>query len=230
MTAKKRTPSEDSTHQRRVLLVDDHPIVRQGLAKLIEQEHDLTVCGEAEDTAGAMRLIEQLTPDLAIIDLTLKDASGLELVKQVKAQHEELPILVLSMHDESLYAPRALRAGAKGYIMKQEAPESVVTAIRRILGGDVYLSERMTSQMLSHAASGKPMTAVSPIDKLSDRELEVFELIGHGLSTREIAERIHRSVKTIESHREHIKEKLDLANATALTQRAVQWVESASRA
>ena len=225
---RKREPSpEAETKKLGVLLVDDHPIVRQGLARLIEQEGDMTVCGEAEDADQALEQVRKLNPDIAIIDVSLKESNGLELVKQIKAEFAGLPMLVLSMHEEAMYAPRALRAGAMGYVMKQEAPTSVVTAIRRLLKGEVYLSEKMTSQMVQHAVSGQPMTTLSPMDRLTDRELEVFEAIGQGLSTRQIAEQLHRSIKTIEAHREHIKEKLGLKNAAELSRRAFQWVESA---
>jgi DNA-binding NarL/FixJ family response regulator len=210
-----------------ILLVDDHPIVRQGLTSLIEQEADLRVCGEAADADQALDLVRSLNPDIAIIDVSLKESNGLELVKQIKAEYAHLPMLVLSMHDEQMYAPRALKAGAKGYIMKQEAPTLLIDALRQILKNEIYLSSRMTSQMVSHAVSGQPMETLSPMDRLTDRELEVFEAIGRGLSTRQIADQLHRSVKTIEAHREHIKDKVGLKNAAELSRRAFQWIESA---
>jgi DNA-binding NarL/FixJ family response regulator len=227
--ARKRDPQALAEAKKvTILLVDDHPIVRQGMARLIDQEGDMNVCGEAEDADQALEQVRKLNPDVAIIDVSLKESNGLELVKQIKSEFEDMPMLVLSMHDEAMYAPRALRAGAMGYVMKQEAPQKVVIAIRRLLKGEIYLSEKMTSQMVQHAVSGQPMTTLSPMDRLTDRELEVFEAIGHGMSTRQIAEQLHRSVKTIEAHREHIKEKLDLKNAAELSRRAFQWVESAN--
>jgi DNA-binding NarL/FixJ family response regulator len=210
-----------------ILLVDDHPIVRQGLASLLEQEVDLRVCGEADDSDHALKQVRNLKPDIAIIDVSLKESNGLELVKQIKAEFPDLPMLVLSMHDEQMYGPRSLKAGARGYIMKQEAPIQLIGAIRKILDGEIYLSSNMTSQMVNYAVSGHPMESLSPIDRLTDRELEVFEAIGHGLSTRQIADQLHRSIKTIEAHREHIKEKVGLKNAAELSRRAFQWVESA---
>ncbi len=209
----------------RLLLVDDHPVVRKGLAQLIDGESDMAVCGEAETATEALAIVRQTEPDLAIIDISLKDSSGIELIKDLRARYPRLPVLVLSMHDESFYAERCLRAGAMGYVTKEEATETVLTAVRRILSGDLYLSEKMASKMLSVFVSGGRNSSGSSIDRLSDRELEVFELIGRGLPTREVAEKLHLSVKTIESHRANIKRKLNLSNATELLQRAIQWVE-----
>jgi len=207
-----------------VLIVDDHPIVRRGLVELLNQEPDLKVCAEAEDARQALTAVKQHTPDLAVVDLTLKDIGGLELIKQLKHTHPELPVLVLSMHDETLYAERALRAGARGYSMKQEGPDKLAGAIRTVLRGEVFVSERMSSRLLGKLVGGRADVADSPLQRLSDRELEVFELLGRGLGTRQIAERLCVSVKTIESHREHIKDKLNLTNATELVQHATQWV------
>ena len=210
----------------RVLVVDDHPIVRQGLVQLINQEEDLVVCGDAENAHKALEVIKLVNPDVAVIDISLKSINGLELIKNIKVDYPKLPILVLSMHDESLYAERALRAGAKGYIMKQEATENMLMALRRVLKGEIYVSEKMGAKMLHQLVAGRPDTGTSPLDRLSDRELEVFQLIGQGLGTRQIAEELHLSVKTIESYREHIKEKMKLKNATELVQHAVQWVKT----
>lgn len=210
----------------RVLIVDDHPIVRRGIMAMINAEPNLTVCAEAEGYHQGLDAIRQHKPDLAIIDLTLQDISGLELVKQVKAIDAQLPVLVLSMHDETLYAERVLRAGARGYIMKQEGTEKLIDAIATVMRGDIYVSERMASRMLGKMVSGKRDAGTSPVELLSDRELEVFELLGRGLGTRDVAERLCVSVKTIESHREHIKDKLQLKNATELVQHATQWVIS----
>ena len=207
----------------RVLIVDDHPIVRQGLAQLINQETDLMVCGESESAHHAIDAIGTLKPDIVIVDISLGGTSGIELVKNIKVRYPKLLILVHSMHDETLYAERLLRAGASGYIMKQEATERVLTAIRKVLGGEIYLSEKMSAKMMQQLVGGKTASTGSPIERLSDRELEVFGLIGQGHGTRQIAEKMHLSVKTIESHRAHIKEKLNLKNANELVLHAIQW-------
>ncbi len=213
--------------KRTVLIVDDHPIVRQGLAQLINQEHDLEVCGQAEDAHEAMQAIRKLQPDLVIVDISLKDTSGMELIKDLKVQRPDLPVLTLSMHDEEVYGERALRAGAKGYIMKQEATEKVVTAIRRVLAGEVYVSNGMAARMVSRlVGGGERKKAGSPLDSLSDRELEVFRFIGEGFSTREMAEKLHLSVKTIETYRAHLKDKLGLQDAGELLRAAIQWVNT----
>ena len=208
----------------RVLLVDDHPILRRGLAELINQEADMMVCGEAEDSPRAFEAISTLGPDVAVVDISLKGSNGIELIKNVKARYPDLPILVLSMHDESLYAERALRAGGLGYIMKEEAIEQVLVAIRRVLTGEIFLSDKMKSKMLQQLANGRSKTLVSPIEHLTDRELEVFRLIGEGRSTRQIAGELHLSVRTVEAYREYIKGKLNLKNSTELVQHAFHWV------
>jgi DNA-binding NarL/FixJ family response regulator len=208
----------------KVLLVDDHPILRQGLARLINAEADLVVCGEAEDAAKAFDLVGTLSPEVALIDISLKNSNGIELIKNIKARFPTLPILVLSMHDESLYAERALRAGALGYIMKEEASEQVLVGIRKVLVGEIFLSERMKSKMLQQMASGRSKVVASPIELLTDRELEVFRLIGEGRSTRQIAGQLHLSVRTVEAYREYIKAKLNLKNSTELIQHAFHWV------
>jgi DNA-binding NarL/FixJ family response regulator len=207
---------------RRIIVVDDHPVVREGLAQLINHEPDLRICGQFEDAARAFEALPALQPDLAIVDLTLKAGSGLELVKNIRANYPNLVILVLSMHDESLYAERVLRAGASGYITKQEAADKVLGAIRRVLGGGVYLSERMNARLMHELIGGKAGHGGSLMERLSDRELEIFGLIGQGRGTRQIAELLHLSVKTIESHRAHIKEKLNLKNANELVHRAIR--------
>lgn len=210
----------------RVFLVDDHPIVRQGLAELINHEDDLEVCGQAEDAREALKEIKKQQPDMVIVDLSLKETSGVELIKDIKSQYSNLPVLALSMHDESLYAERTLRAGAKGYIMKQEATDEVISAIRKVLSGQIYASERMTAKMVRRLVGGAPETGTSTIERLSDRELEVFLLIGQGYGTRQIAEKLFLSVKTIETYRAHIKEKMNLAGSAELLQYAIQWVSS----
>jgi DNA-binding NarL/FixJ family response regulator len=207
----------------RVLIVDDHPIVRRGLAGLIAHEPDLEICGEAEDAPAAMRLVNDSHPDVVIIDISLKSGNGIELVKQIKAHDPAIKMLVSSMYDESLYAERALRAGAMGYINKEEATDHIINAVRQVLRGQIYLSRRMTDRVLQRAAGGNWLEH-SDIDGLSDRELEVFQMIGQGLSTRQIAAKLHLSVKTIETHRDNIKSKLNLKSGTELTHRAVEWV------
>ncbi|HXB74431.1 MAG TPA: response regulator transcription factor [Candidatus Acidoferrales bacterium] len=206
-----------------VLLVDDHPIVRQGLAQLINQEPDLEVCGHAEDAKGALLAIAACRPDIVILDISLNGPDGFEVLKDIRMRDEALPVLVLSMHDESLYAERALRAGANGYIMKQEATERVLQAIRRIRGGEVYVSDRIAKRLLRQIVSS-PASGKSPMEALTDRELAVFRLIGKGRGTREIADDLHISVKTVESYQAHIKEKLSLNNGRELVQHAFQWV------
>jgi DNA-binding NarL/FixJ family response regulator len=207
----------------RVLLVDDHPIVRQGLGLLIDREGDLSVCGEADGAHSAFHAIETLRPDIVLLDISLNGPDGLEVLKEIRVKTGSLPVLILSMHDESIYAERAMRAGANGYIMKQEATEKVLIAIRRILQGDVYLSDRLTTTMLQQYVRGGAHTKSSPLLNLTDRELEVFRLIGEGHGTRQIADELHLSVKTIESYQAHIKEKLALRNARELVQHAIEW-------
>jgi DNA-binding NarL/FixJ family response regulator len=205
-----------------VLIVDDHPLVRRGLAELIAEEKDLEVCGEAADAVEAMRLVDQHHPHVVVLDLSLKNSNGFQLIETIKACDAGIRILVSSMHDESLFAERVLRAGGMGYINKQEPIEKVILAIRQILQGDVYLSPRMSNRLLQ-AAVGATLDR-NPIETLSNRELEVFQLIGHGLTTKQIAEKLDLSPKTIETHREKIKSKLNLANSIELSRHAVQWV------
>jgi DNA-binding NarL/FixJ family response regulator len=219
------TPAESSPKSR-VFLVDDHPITRQGLVALINREHNLVVCGEADSAPVAIDMIQKLTPDIALVDVTLKTTSGIELMKHLKALRPEMPVLMMSMHDESLFAERALRAGAKGYIMKLEPSATILAAIRRILGGDLYLSEKMKEKMLHRLVKTGGTEVVYAIDTLSDREMEVFQLIGNGYGTRQIATRLNLSVKTIDSYREHLKLKLRLDGGTELVRHAIQWVKS----
>jgi DNA-binding NarL/FixJ family response regulator len=206
-----------------VFIVDDHPLLRQGLALLINQQQDLEVCGEAEEAHAAMQAIALRRPDILIVDISLNGPDGLDLLKSIRASYAELPVLILSMHDEAIYAERALRARANGYIMKQEATEKVLVAVRRILHGEVYLSDRMANKMLQQYIGGAPDAIQSRLSALSDRELEVFSLIGEGRGTREIAEELHLSVKTIETYQAHIKEKLSLRSGRELIQHAIQW-------
>src|SRR5579863_191005 len=209
-----------------VFLVDDHPIVRQGLALLINRETDLTVCGEAEDMQSGVPAIVAANPDILIVDISLNGPDGLELLKNIRLRSPRLPVLILSMHDESIYAERALRAGANGYIMKQEATEKVLIALRRILSGEIYVSERIANSMLQHYVRGGTPAVQSPVAELTDRELEVFRLIGEGHGTRQIADQLHLSVKTVESYQAHIKDKLSLRSASELVQHAIQWTVS----
>ncbi len=211
--------------RRRIFLVDDHAVVRNGLAELINQAPDLVVSGEAATAEEALEKIEASVPDLAVVDLTLGDMGGLELLKHLKSRHPLLPVLVLSMHDESFYAERCLRAGARGYIMKNEAIDQVERAVRQILDGKVYLSQRMSDQFLLAVARGDAAKIGSPVNQLSDRELEVFECIGRGLGASEIARKLHLSVKTIESYQAKLKEKLHLKDSSQLFQHALHWVE-----
>ncbi len=204
-------------------MVDDHPIIRQGLALLINREPDLVVCGEAEEATGAMHVLNSSRPDILIVDISLNGPDGLDLLKNIRTTRASLPVLILSMHDESIYAERALRAGANGYIMKAEATEKVLVAVRRILNGEIYVSERIANKMLKLYITGSGSLRNSTIADLSDRELEVFRLIGEGHGTRQISEELHISVKTVESYQAHIKEKLSLRSARELMQRAIQW-------
>jgi DNA-binding NarL/FixJ family response regulator len=210
----------------KIFIVDDHPIVRKGLAQLINQEPDMVICGEAENAQSALDLLKKIKPDLAIVDISLQGIDGIELIKKIKVRDANLPILVVSMHDESLFAERALKVGAKGYIMKQEAIEKMMEAIRRVIGGEVYVSERVSATIVKKFIDGKAVNTRSPMEVLSNRELEVFQLIGQGFVTRQIAQELNVSIKTVESYRANIKEKLNLKNATELLRHAVHWVES----
>lgn len=208
---------------RRILTVDDHPLVRRGLAALVHDEPDLEICGEAAEPAGALAALEATAVDLAIVDISLEEGDGIELISQIRRKHPEVKLLVVSMHDESLYAERALRAGAQGYVHKEAAPDSILEAIRQVLAGHMYLSAELNDQLLRQAINGSQSAEQPAVAALTDREREVFGFIGDGLTTREIAARLHLSVKTIETHRDHIKHKLDCRNAAALSRCAVQW-------
>jgi len=209
-----------------VVLVDDHPLLRKGLARTIENEMDLNVVAQMDSAEDALEEIEDLTPDLAVVDISLPGMSGLELIKHLQSRVPEIQTLVVSRHDEGLYAERCIRAGARGYVMKQEAGDVIVEAIRKVLNGRIFVSEEINERLLqSMAEGGRERMMQSPLEVLSDRELEVFELTGEGLSTRDIAERLHLSVKTIESYRARIKDKLHFESANELMKHAVQWVE-----
>ena len=213
----------NQSRRNRIFLIDDHPIVRQGLALLINREVELEVCGEAQDAPSALTGLAACEPDLIILDISLNGPDGLDLLKTIRLKDAHVPVLVLSMHDESTYAERALRAGANGYIMKHEAAEKVLVAIRRILGGEVYLSDRLTNKMLQQIVRGTDPVSRSPVSMLSDRELEIYRLIGSGHATRQIADELHISVKTVESYQAHIKVKLSLRSARELVQHAIEW-------
>ncbi len=228
MGTDKKPPKMEEKRKKQVYLVDDHPIVRQGLIKLIEQEDVLEVCGEAGSVGEALGEIQQKGPDVILVDISLEDSNGLELIKTIDDLGLQIPTLVLSMHDESLYAEHALKAGASGYVMKQAASNTLIQAIEKVLDGEIYVSKTMSSQMLKMAFRSSGEKQRSGTDALSLRELEVFELIGRGNSTREIAEQLNLSVKTIETYRAHIKEKLQLRSGTELMHRAIHWVENES--
>ncbi|MBS3820220.1 MAG: response regulator transcription factor [Phycisphaerae bacterium] len=209
----------------RVLLVDDHPIVRQGVQMLVDAENGMAVCGTAETVAGALEAIPVCKPTIAIVDLSLKDGSGLDLIKDMRIRFPDVAILVLSMRDDAFYAERALRAGAMGYITKEQGTERIAEGIRRVLAGEIYLTDDLSSQLLGRMVDSRAAVNAPSINNLTDRELQVFDMIGQGKSTREIAAALHLSVKTIESHREHVKDKLGIANGTELLKRAIQWTQ-----
>ena len=229
MRAKTKGLAARGGAKRRLFLVEDHPVTREGFAQLINYQPDLEVCGQAGTAAKAIPAIEGMRPDLAIVDISLAESNGLELIKQLKSRAPALPVLVLSTHDEALYAQRALRAGARGYVMKQAPTSEVMHAIRLVLTGELYLSDSMRTRLVREHLHGPKRAAGGEIEGLSDRELEIFELIGHGHSTRRIAGKLHLSVSTVETHRAHIKEKLALPNAMALVRRAVEWVNHQNR-
>ena len=212
--------------KKKIYLVDDHPLVREWLTNLLQQEPDLMVCGEAESAAEALNGIQQTRPEVAIVDLSLKGGSGLELIKNLRAMVPETAVIVLSMHEEELYAERALRAGARGYLMKRETTRKIIAAIRLVLSGKLAVSERLTEMLALKFVEGGDQQATSPVAQLSDRELEVFELLGKGVETRQVAEKLNVSMKTVQVYCARIKEKLHLTNATELLREAVRWVES----
>jgi DNA-binding NarL/FixJ family response regulator len=222
---KKQAQLPRPVRKTKVLLIDDHPILRAGLAERINHEADMEICAEAGTAFEAMQAIAQTNPDVAIVDISLEDSHGLGLIKDIKIQYPKLAMLVFSMHDENLYAERALHAGARGYVMKQEAPQTVLNAIRRVLLGDIHLSADMTRKLLGNIAGGRQVTQAATVaDELSDREYEVFELIGRGFGTMEIARMLHLSAKTISAHRQHIKQKLGIPDGAALLRLAIQCI------
>jgi DNA-binding NarL/FixJ family response regulator len=213
-----------TARKRRVLIVDDHPLMRQGLTQLINQQPDLVVCGEAEDVPEALRQTSELKPDVVIVDLSLRGSDGIQLIRSLHLQYSQLPVLVLSMHDEAIHAERALKAGAWGYVMKQEATNQVLSAVRSVLAGDIHVSQQVSSKIMQGIVGGSRSSQRSPIDRFSDRELEVFRKIGRGAATKEIAAELNLSVKTIETYCAHIKEKLRLRSQRQLVQHAIQWI------
>ena len=221
-----KSESTPETEEKAILVVDDHPLLRRGLAALITGEPGLWVCGEASTCQGAFQAIEKHRPDLAIVDLGLEAGDGMDLVKDLKIRHPEIPALVLSLNDESIYAERAIKAGARGYLSKQQLDDTVLIAIRRVLGGEIFLSEKMTARFAQKFLGGFDLKENSPLSALTDRQLEVFRLIGRGYGTREIAERLTLSIKTIESHRENLKQKLTIKSSAALVQSATRWVDT----
>jgi DNA-binding NarL/FixJ family response regulator len=213
-----------SSEKSRILIVDDHPLFREGMQQMIDRNASLKVCGEASSPAAAVKAVAELEPDLVLVDISLEGGDGIDLIKTLKEKYENLPILVISMHNESLYAERALRAGALGYVMKNEAARTVKAAILKVLGGDIFLSEKMSASVLARMMHGKNELPVSPVEQLSDRELQVFQMLGEGKTSRQIAEELDLTIPTIHSFRTRIKEKLKFQNATELVLRANQWV------
>jgi len=218
--------TEKSGTRHRVFIVDDHPLVREGLANLINQQDDLMVCGQAEDAAQALAGVGASRAELALIDISLKTASGLELVKDLKVHHPNVALIVLSMHDEMLYAERAIRAGARGYVMKRETTKEVLTAIRRVLQGDVYVSERVVNLMARRIGSPRKAAAATPVEQLSDRELEIFRLLGQGRTTSQIAVDLHLSLKTVQAYCARAKEKFGVDSLTELLRAAIRWEDA----
>jgi DNA-binding NarL/FixJ family response regulator len=219
-------PSVTTARKHRIFLVDDHPLVREGLANLINEQNDMIVCGEAEDSAGAMTGIGKTRPDVALVDISLKNESGLELVKNLESQFPLVALIVLSMHDEALYAERALRAGARGYVMKRESTKSVLASIRRVLEGGVYVSERVVNSMARRFTSSSKRAESSPVERLSDRELEIFRLLGQGRTTAQIADDLHLSLKTVQAYCARAKEKFGVSSLGELLRAAIRWEDA----
>jgi DNA-binding NarL/FixJ family response regulator len=224
------TQKQRQSTKKRIFIVDDHPIVRDGLITIINHEKDFEVCGEADEAREALKAISELKPDVVIVDISLRNSDGIELTKNLKARDPALPVIVLSIHDEFMYAERALRAGAQAYLMKEVVSENIVTAIQTVLGGEIYVSNTMGKKMLRKLVTGKADTISGPMGSLSDRELEIFRLIGQGYKPSRIAKSMHLSVKTVETYRARIKEKLNLADADELIRYAIQWVSSEHKA
>lgn len=222
----KKKQAETNIKKIQVLLVDDHPVVRDGLTTIINHEHDMNVCGEAEDSFQALKAISEFKPDVVVVDISLKNSDGIELTKSIKAGHPKLDVIVFSIHDESIYAERSLLAGAKGYLMKDAVSDNIVKAIRVVLSGEIYVSSAISKKFLHKIAGDKAGTTKTPIETLSDREFEIFRLIGEGLKASQIAEQLFLSTKTIETYRSRIKEKLNLSNASELLKYSIKWAQS----
>ena len=222
---------QDKTNEKKtqVLIVDDHPVIRNGLATIINHEQDMNVCGEAEDAHQALKAVTELKPDIVIADISLKNSDGLELTKNIKARYPRLPVVIFSVHDEFIYAERALLAGAKAYLMKDSLSENIIKAVRAVLKGEIFVSDTISNKFLRHIARDKAGTAKTPIENLSDRELEIFRLIGEGYKASQIAKQLHLSIKTIETYRTRIKEKLDIDNASELLKYSIRWAKSQDR-
>ncbi len=224
MTLKKEQ-DKNGEKKTQVLIVDDHPVVRDGLVTIINHEQDFNVCGQADDAPEALKAIAELKPDVAVVDISLKSSDGIELTKSIKARYPKLFVIVLSLHDESIYAERALRAGARAYLMKEAVSENIVKAIRVVLSSEIYVSDKISRKLLHRIAGDKAGTAKTPIDTLSDRELEIFRLIGEGYKASQMAKRLHLSIKTIETYRARVKQKLDLADSSELLRYAIKWAK-----
>jgi DNA-binding NarL/FixJ family response regulator len=227
--ALKKKQNKTIEKKTQVLIVDDHPVVRDGLTSIINHERDMNVCGEAEDAHQALKAVAELKPDVVVVDISLKNSDGIELTKSIKAEHPKLSVIVLSVHDESVYAERALLAGAKAYLMKDAVSENIVRAVRTVLNGEIYVSNTITKKFLHIIAGDRTGTAKKPIENLSDREFEIFRLIGDGLKASQIARKLHLSVKTVETYRGRLKEKLNLDSAAELLQYAIKWAKSMDR-
>jgi DNA-binding NarL/FixJ family response regulator len=224
--ALKKKQNKTNENKTQVLIVDDHPVIRDGLATIINHERDMNVCGQADDAHQALKAVTELKPDVVIADISLKSSDGIELTKSIKARYPRLPVIVFSVHDESIYAERALRAGAHAYMMKDVVSENIVKAIRTVLNGEIFISEKISKKFLHKIAGDKAGTTKTLIEGLSDRELEIFRLIGEGYKPSQIAKQLHLSIKTIETYRARIKEKLNLANAAELLRYSIKWAKS----
>jgi DNA-binding NarL/FixJ family response regulator len=227
--ALKKKQDKTSENKTQVLIVDDHPVVRDGLTQIINHEQDLNVCGEADDAHEALKAATELKPDVVVVDISLKSSNGIELTKSIKARHPKLYVIVLSVHDESVYAERALLAGAKAYLMKDAVSENIIKAIRTVLSGEIYVSNTISKKFLHKIAGDKAGTTKTPIENLSDREIEIFRLIGEGYKASQIAKKLRLSVKTIETYRGRLKEKLSLNSAAELLQYSIKWAKSQDR-
>jgi DNA-binding NarL/FixJ family response regulator len=225
----KKNQDQHNENKTQILIVDDHPVVRDGLTTIINHEPDMNVCGEADDACQALKTITELKPDVVVVDISLKNSDGIDLTKSITTVHPKLSVIILSVHDESIYAERALLAGAQGYLMKDVVSENIIKAIRTILSGEIYVSNTISKKFLHQIASDNAGTTKTPIESLSDREFEIFRLIGEGYKASQIAEQLHLSTKTIETYRSRMKDKLNLSNAAELLQYAIKWAKSQDR-